>query len=265
MAGRSSFNGGFINHWIFAADCFTDLRQLRRVPRGKEELADRRRDHLAARRAQCRGSCPTPSAAGARPSETARRRTAAVEAPPLLAMGLLRRFGALLLVTLIWLIVTAPLEPRAGAARRSGDAAAQSPRASRSPGAARSRTQPVDVAKLDPLTPGGLHRHRGPPLPPPLGHRPARHRPGDGRQLAGRRGAAGRQHAHPAAGQDQLPVVRPLLKRKAQEVIIAFWLEGWLTKDEILSRYLSQRLFRRWRLWPARRLAPLFRPRAGAI
>jgi penicillin-binding protein 1A len=22
-------------------------------------------------------------------------------------------------------------------------------------------------------------------------------------------------------------------------VIIAFWLEGWLTKDEILSRYLS--------------------------
>ena len=26
------------------------------------------------------------------------------------------------------------------------------------------------------------------------------------------------------------------LKRKAQEVIIAFWLEGWLTKEEILSR-----------------------------
>ena len=27
--------------------------------------------------------------------------------------------------------------------------------------------------------------------------------------------------------------------RKFQEVLIAFWLEGWLTKDEILSRYLS--------------------------
>ena len=39
------------------------------------------------------------------------------------------------------------------------------------------------------------------------------------------------------------------LKRKAQEVIIAFWLEGWLTKDEILSRYLSIGLFRRRRLW----------------
>ncbi|MDV6321644.1 biosynthetic peptidoglycan transglycosylase, partial [Chromohalobacter sp. HP20-39] len=27
--------------------------------------------------------------------------------------------------------------------------------------------------------------------------------------------------------------------RKAQEVLIAFWLEAWLSKDEILSRYLS--------------------------
>jgi penicillin-binding protein 1A len=33
------------------------------------------------------------------------------------------------------------------------------------------------------------------------------------------------------------------LKRKAQEVIIAFWLEAWLTKDEILSRYLSSVYF----------------------
>jgi penicillin-binding protein 1A len=32
-------------------------------------------------------------------------------------------------------------------------------------------------------------------------------------------------------------------KRKAQEVIIAFWLESWLTKDEILSRYLSSVYF----------------------
>ncbi|WP_343343224.1 transglycosylase domain-containing protein [Sphingomicrobium sp. XHP0239] len=33
------------------------------------------------------------------------------------------------------------------------------------------------------------------------------------------------------------------LSRKAQEAIIAFWLEGWLTKDEILSRYLSSIYF----------------------
>ncbi len=33
------------------------------------------------------------------------------------------------------------------------------------------------------------------------------------------------------------------MKRKSQEVIIAFWLEAWLTKDEILSRYLSSIYF----------------------
>ena len=33
------------------------------------------------------------------------------------------------------------------------------------------------------------------------------------------------------------------IKRKAQEVIIAFWLEAWLTKQEILSRYLSSVYF----------------------
>ena len=33
------------------------------------------------------------------------------------------------------------------------------------------------------------------------------------------------------------------LRRKAQEVIISFWLEAWLTKDEILSRYLSSIYF----------------------
>ena len=33
------------------------------------------------------------------------------------------------------------------------------------------------------------------------------------------------------------------MKRKAQEVIIAFWLEAWLTKEEILSRYLSSVYF----------------------
>ena len=33
------------------------------------------------------------------------------------------------------------------------------------------------------------------------------------------------------------------LTRKLQEVIIAFWLEAWLSKDEILSRYLSSVYF----------------------
>ncbi|MCJ8190445.1 transglycosylase domain-containing protein [Sphingomicrobium aestuariivivum] len=33
------------------------------------------------------------------------------------------------------------------------------------------------------------------------------------------------------------------MTRKAREAVIAFWLEGWLTKDEILSRYLSSIYF----------------------
>jgi penicillin-binding protein 1A len=33
------------------------------------------------------------------------------------------------------------------------------------------------------------------------------------------------------------------IARKLQEVVIAFWLEAWLTKDEILSRYLSSVYF----------------------
>ncbi|KEO90835.1 penicillin-binding protein [Erythrobacter longus] len=33
------------------------------------------------------------------------------------------------------------------------------------------------------------------------------------------------------------------LSRKAREAMIAFWLEGWLTKDEILERYLSNAYF----------------------
>jgi penicillin-binding protein 1A len=33
------------------------------------------------------------------------------------------------------------------------------------------------------------------------------------------------------------------ITRKAREALIAFWLEGWLTKDEILERYLSNAYF----------------------
>ncbi|MBA3864193.1 MAG: penicillin-binding protein, partial [Erythrobacter sp.] len=33
------------------------------------------------------------------------------------------------------------------------------------------------------------------------------------------------------------------LSRKAREALIAFWLEGWLSKDEILERYLSNAYF----------------------
>ena len=41
--------------------------------------------------------------------------------------------------------------------------------------------------------------------------------------------------------------------RKIREVMIAFWLEAWLTKDEILVALSVERLFRRQCLRPARR------------
>ena len=39
--------------------------------------------------------------------------------------------------------------------------------------------------------------------------------------------------------------------RKLREVLISFWLEAWLTKDQILSRYLSNVYFGDNVLWPA--------------
>ena len=38
------------------------------------------------------------------------------------------------------------------------------------------------------------------------------------------------------------------IKRKVQEAMLAFWLERYLSKDEILARYLNNRLFWRQRL-----------------
>ena len=58
------------------------------------------------------------------------------------------------------------------------------------------------------------------------------------------RHARGRQHDHPAARQDQLPLAgRAPPARKIQEALIALWLEARLSKEEILSRYLSNVYF----------------------
>ena len=90
---------------------------------------------------------------------------------------------------------------------------------------------------------GRVHRDRGSPLLPPLGHRSARNRPGRGRQHARRGRAPGRLTITQQLAKNNFLSADRTLKRKAQEVIIAFWLEAWLTKDEILSRYLSSIYF----------------------
>jgi len=151
-------------------------------------------------------------------------------------------FAGLILITLIWLIVTAPLSR---ALEPLDDPAilflSQEGRPIARRGAI--KEAPVDVAKLDRLTPAAFvaiedrrfYRHWG--IDPR----------GIGRAMVANMRAGGVRQGGSTITQ-QLAKTSFLssdrsLKRKAQEVIIAFWLEAWLTKDEILSRYLSSVYF----------------------
>ncbi|MDQ3478762.1 MAG: transglycosylase domain-containing protein [Pseudomonadota bacterium] len=150
--------------------------------------------------------------------------------------------SAVLLLTIIWLIVTAPLsralEPLPDPAMLFLSEEGQ-PIARR--GAM--KEAPVEVAELDPLTPAAFiaiedrrfHRHWG--IDPRA----------IGRAFVTNVRAGGVKQGGSTITQ-QLAKTSFLssdrsLKRKAQEVIIAFWLESWLTKEEILSRYLSSVYF----------------------
>src|SRR5215213_1614687 len=146
------------------------------------------------------------------------------------------------LLTLLWLILTAPLsraleplnDPALLLLSDDGHAIARR-------GAI--KESPVDVDKLNPLTPAAFvaiedrrfYRHWG--IDPR----------GIGRAfVANLRGGGVRQGGSTIT--QQLAKTNFLsgdrtIKRKAQEVIIAFWLEAWLTKQEILSRYLSSVYF----------------------
>lgn len=150
--------------------------------------------------------------------------------------------SALFLVTLIWLIVTAPLsralEPLEDPAMLF---LSQEGRPIARRGAI--KEAPVDAARLDPLTTAAFvsiedrrfYRHWG--VDPR----------GIGRAMLANMEAGGVRQGGSTITQ-QLAKTSFLssdrsVKRKAQEVIIAFWLEAWLTKDEILSRYLSSVYF----------------------
>ena len=150
--------------------------------------------------------------------------------------------SALLLLVLAWLIVTAPLSR---ALEPLDDPALLFQSVEGHPIARRGaiKEAPVDVTRLDPLTPAAFvaiedrrfHRHWG--IDPR----------GIGRAMVANMRAGGVRQGGSTLTQ-QLAKTSFLssdrsLRRKAQEVIIAFWLEGWLTKDEILSRYLSSVYF----------------------
>jgi penicillin-binding protein 1A len=151
-------------------------------------------------------------------------------------------FAALLLVTLAWLVITAPLsralEPLDNPALLLISADGQ-PIARR--GAM--KEAPVTIRELNPLTPAAIVAIED--------RRFYRHWVIDpraiGRAMVANVRAGGVEQGGSTITQ-QLAKTSFLssdrsLKRKAQEVIIAFWLEGWLTKDEILSRYLSSVYF----------------------
>jgi penicillin-binding protein 1A len=150
--------------------------------------------------------------------------------------------SAVFFATLIWLIVTAPLSR---ALEPLDDPAilllSQEGRPIARRGAV--KEAPVDVTKLKPVTPAAFvaiedrrfYRHWG--IDPR----------GIGRAMVANMQAGGVRQGGSTITQ-QLAKTSFLssdrsLKRKAQEVIIAFWLEAWLTKEEILSRYLSSVYF----------------------
>ena len=150
--------------------------------------------------------------------------------------------SALILVTLVWLIITAPLSraleplPDPALLLQSEDGHAIARRGA-------IKEAPVDVNKLNPLTPAAFvaiedrrfYRHWG---IDPRGIARA--------MIMDLRGHGVRQGGSTIT--QQLAKTNFLsgdrtIKRKAQEVIIAFWLEAWLSKQEILSRYLSSVYF----------------------
>src|SRR5438874_3350551 len=176
----------------------------------------------------------TPPPAGETPEEQPRRR----RRWPLV----LYTAAGLIAVTLVWLVITAPLsralEPLADPALllESDDG---HPIALR--GAI--KEAPVDVAKLNPLTSAAFVAIEDRRFYHHWGIDPR----GIGRALlADVRGGGVRQGGSTIT--QQLAKTNFLsgdrtIRRKAQEVIIAFWLEAWLTKQQILSRYLSSVYF----------------------
>ena len=154
----------------------------------------------------------------------------------------LSSIAGLLLVTMLWLTITAPLsralEPLADPALLllSDDGRPIALRGA-------IKEAPVDVTKLNPMTPAAFVAIEDRRFYSHWGIDPR----GIGRALlADLRGGGVRQGGSTIT--QQLAKTSFLsgdrtLKRKAQEVIIAFWLEAWLTKQEILSRYLSSVYF----------------------
>ena len=170
----------------------------------------------------------------------------AAEAPPRRRRRWLRigfyTFFTVLFVTLAWLVITAPLgralEPLAEPALLLLSEEGR-PIARR--GAI--KEAPVEIARLDPLIPAAFIAIEDRRFRSHWGVDPR----AIGRAMVTNVRAGGVRQGGSTLTQ-QLAKTSFLssdrsMKRKAQEMIIAFWLEAWLTKDDILSRYLSSVYF----------------------
>ena len=82
--------------------------------------------------------------------------------------------------------------------------------------------------------------------------------------MSRRRRAPGRQHDHPAARQDQLPVERPHAQAQGAGGDHRLLARGVADQGRDPHPLSLERLFRRRCLRPARRRPPLFQPRPGA-
>ena len=149
---------------------------------------------------------------------------------------------ALLVITLLWLVISAPL---GRALEPLDDPAILLVSQEGIPIARRGaiKDKPVEIARLNPLTPAAFIAIEDRRFRSHWGIDPR----AIGRALVADLSAGGARQGGSTITQ-QLAKTSFLssdksIKRKAQEVIIAFWLEAWLTKDEILSRYLSSVYF----------------------
>ena len=172
-------------------------------------------------------------------------------------------FAALLLVTLLWLIVTAPLgralEPLEDPAMLLLSEEGR-PIARR--GAV--KDEPVDVTRLDPMTPAAFIAIEDRRFRSHWGIDPRAIGRAMVANVAGRRSPAGRIDADPAARQDQLPLLGPLAEAQGAGGDHRLLAGRLADQGRNPLALFVERLFRRRRLWPSRRVAALFRPGARA-
>src|SRR6185369_12581990 len=221
--------------WLSHSSCITELKQFERV---REQMRVAERDTVWTRDGQPIEELPDPFTPETPANED-------VEAQPKRRRRwpvVLYSVAGLVFLTILWLVITAPLSraleplPDPALLLESNDGRPIALRGA-------IKEAPVDVAKLNPLTPAAFvaiedrrfYRHWG---IDPRGIARA--------FVADMRGGGVRQGGSTIT--QQLAKTSFLsgdrtIKRKAQEIIIAFWLEAWLTKQEILSRYLSSVYF----------------------